>query len=73
MSTSHCIYLAANEVNAAGKQRAVLLSSCGGSSYKLIKTILSLNSTADAELIKWSLKDNPTHRNYPGSNAHMKL
>ena len=52
MSSSHCIYLAANEVTAAGTQRAMLLSYCGASTYKLIKDMLSPNSTAVAELIK---------------------
>ena len=52
MSSSHSVYLAANEVTAAGTQRAMLLSSCGASTYKLIKDMLSPNSTAVAEFDK---------------------
>ena len=36
VSSSHCIHLAVSEVTAAGKLRAMLLSACGASTYKLI-------------------------------------
>ena len=48
-------YFVANEVTTAAKKRAILLSACGTSTYKLIRSLLSaeeLKSTNYANLVK---------------------
>ena len=49
-------YFAANDVAAEAKQRAILLSVCGASTYKLIRSLVSepdkLNSTPFKDIVK---------------------
>lgn len=48
-------YLAANEITDAGKRRAVLLSTCGPSTYRLIRSLVAPNKPTDksyADLLK---------------------
>jgi len=48
-------YLAANEITDAGKRRAVLLSTCGPSTYRLIRSLVAPNKPTDksyADLVK---------------------
>ena len=47
-------YFTANEITDAGKKRAVLLSSCGAKTYKLIRNLVSPGKPTDktfAELV----------------------
>ena len=50
------LYFAANDVAAEAKQRAILLSVCGASMYKLIRSLVSepdkLNSTLFKDIVK---------------------
>ena len=40
-------YFTANDVRDAGKQRAILLSCCGASTYQLIKSVPAPNRSTD--------------------------
>ena len=51
-------YLVANEIEDAAKKRALLLSACGTSTYKLLKTLVApaeLSSKSFADLVKLAL------------------
>ena len=41
------LYFTANDITAAGKQRAILLNSCGEATYRRIKDVLSPRSLTD--------------------------
>ena len=48
-------HFTANEITDAGKKRAVLLSSCGAKTYKLIRNLVSPGKPTDKNL-RWACK-----------------
>ena len=46
-------YFSANDVTAAGKKRAILLSACGPATYQLIRNLVSLAATTDKSFAQY--------------------